>query len=114
MARKLREDVAFRVLSANSYPAHRTIREFRQLHSAELSALFVQVVQLAREAGLVKLGRLWIDGTKIKANASKRKAMGYGRMRDEETRLEREIAGFHHVPRAHGVRAYGVAGIGDQ
>jgi transposase len=94
IARKLSEDVAFRVLSANNFPAHRTIREFRQLHLPEFCALFVQVVKLAREAGLVKLGRLGIDGTKIKANASKRKAMSYGRMRDEEARLEREIAGL--------------------
>ena len=94
IARKLSEDVAFRVLSANNFPAHRTIREFRQLHLPELSALFVQVVKLAREAGLVKLGRLGVDGTKIKANASKHKAMSYARMKDEEVRLEREIAGL--------------------
>lgn len=94
IARKLTEDVAFRVLGANNFPAHRTIREFRQLHLPEFSALFVQVVKLAQEAGLVKLGRLGIDGTKIKANASKRKAMSYGRMKDEEARLEREIAGL--------------------
>jgi transposase len=94
IARKLCEDVAFRVLCANNFPAHRTIREFRQLHLAEFSALFVQVVKLARETGLVKLGRLGIDGTKIKANASKHKAMSYARMKDEEARLEREIAGL--------------------
>jgi len=94
IARKLREDVAFRVLCANNFPAHRTIREFRQLHLEEFSALFVQVVKLAREAGLVKLGRLGIDGTKIKANASKHKAMSYARMQDEEARLKREIAGL--------------------
>jgi transposase len=64
IARKLSEDVAFRVLSANSFPAHRMIREFRQLHLQEFCALFVQVVKLAREAGLVKLGRLGIDGYK--------------------------------------------------
>src|SRR6202034_2908110 len=94
MARKLHEDVAFRMLCANNYPAHRTIREFRQLHLKEFSALFVQVVKLAREAGLVKLGRVGIDGTKIKANASKHKAMSYARMQDEEARLKREIAGL--------------------
>jgi transposase len=94
IARKLREDVAFRVLSANNFPAHRTIREFRQLHLEEFSALFVQVVKLAQEAGLVRLGRVGIDGTKIKANASKHKAMSYGRMQDEEMRLQREIAGL--------------------
>jgi hypothetical protein len=94
MARKLTEDVAFRVLSANSFPAHRTIREFRQLHLREFSELFVQVVKLAREAGLVSLGRVGVDGTKIKANASKHKAMSYARMQEEEARLKREIAGL--------------------
>jgi transposase len=63
IARKLTEDVTFRVLSANNFPAHRTIREFRQLHLKEFSALFVQVVKLAREAGLVSLGRVGVDGT---------------------------------------------------
>jgi transposase len=94
MARKLQEDVAFRMLCANNYPAHRTIREFRQLHLKEFSALFVQVVKLAKEAGLVSLGRVGVDGTKIKANASKHKAMSYGRMQEEEARLKREIAGL--------------------
>jgi len=94
MARKLHEDVAFRMLCANNYPAPRTIREFRQLHLREFSALFVQVVKLAKEAGLVSLGRVGIDGTKIKANASKHKAMSYGRMQQEEARLKREIAGL--------------------
>src|ERR1700735_1837055 len=84
MARKLHEDVAFRMLCANNYPAHRTIREFRQLHLQEFSALFAQMVKLAQEAGLVSLGRVGVDGTKIKANASKHKAMSYGRMQDEE------------------------------
>jgi len=54
------------VLAAGNFPAHRTIREFRQLHQTEFAALFVQVVQLAREAGLVTLGRVGIDGTKVK------------------------------------------------
>ena len=92
IAGRLEEDVAFRVLGAGNFPAHRTLREFRQLHLAEFSALFVQIVQLAREAGLVKLGRIGIDGTKIKANASKRKAMSYGRMLEQEQRLKSEIA----------------------
>mgnify|MGYP005818638303 CR=1 FL=1 len=92
IAGRLDEDVAFRVLGAGNFPAHRTLREFRQLHLAEFSALFVQIVQLAREAGLVKLGRIGIDGTKIKANASKRKAMSYGRMLEQEQRLKAEIA----------------------
>lgn len=91
MAQKLKEDVAFRVLGANNFPAHRTIREFRQTHLQELSELFVNVVKLAQEAGLIKLGRLGVDGTKVRANASKRKAMSYGRMRKEEARLKQEI-----------------------
>ncbi len=92
LARRSEEDVAFRVLAAGNFPAHRTIREFRQLHQTEFAALFVQVVQLAREAGLVKLGRVGIDGTKVKANASKHKAMSYGRLRETEARLKSEIA----------------------
>jgi transposase len=91
MAQKLKEDVAFRVLGANNFPAHRTLREFRRLHLRELSELFVKVVELAREAGLVKLGRLGVDGTKVRANASKHKAMSYGRMGKEEVRLKQEI-----------------------
>ncbi len=92
IARGLEQDVALRVLGAGNFPAHRTIREFRQLHLSEFSALFVQVVQLAREAGLIKLGRIGIDGTKVRANASKHKAMSYGRMREREQQLKAEIA----------------------
>jgi transposase len=92
IARKLDEDVAYRVLAAGNFPAHRTIAEFRQQHLAAFEALFVQVVQLAREAGVVKLGALAVDGSKVKANASKHKAMSYGRMRQEETRLREQIA----------------------
>ena len=92
IARKLDEDVAYRVLAAGNFPAHRTIAEFRQQHLAAFEALFVQVVQVAREAGVVRLGTLAIDGTKVQANASKHKAMSYGRMRDEETRLRAQIA----------------------
>ena len=63
IARKLHEDVAFRVLAARNFPAHRTIRDFRAFHLKELSDLFVQVVRLAREMGLVKLGTIAVDGT---------------------------------------------------
>ena len=73
IARKLHEDVAFRVLAAGNFPAHRTIRDFRALHLKELAELFVQVVRLAREIGLVKLGTIAVDGTKVKANASRHK-----------------------------------------
>lgn len=92
LAKRLQEDVAFRVLAANNFPAHRTIREFRQRHLTEFSTLFVAVVRLAREAGLITLGRVGVDGTKVRANASKRKAMSYGRMQDEEARLKAQIA----------------------
>jgi len=92
IARKLEEDVAYRVLAAGNFPAHRTIAAFRQQHLAAFEALFVQVVQVAREAGVVQLGTLAIDGSKVQANASKHKAMSYGRMREEETRLREQIA----------------------
>ena len=92
IARKLHEDVAYRVLAANNYPAHRTIREFRALHLAEFTELFTQVVRLAREMGLVKLGTIAVDGTKIKANASRHKAMSYARMQSAEIELKAQIA----------------------
>jgi transposase len=91
IARKLHEDVALRVLAAGNFPAHRTIREFRALHLKELSELFVQVVRLAREMGLVKLGTIAVDGTKLKANASRHKAMSYGHMRKAEADLKAQI-----------------------
>lgn len=91
IARKLHEDVAFRVLAARNFPAHRTIRDFRALHLKELSELFVQVVRLAREMGLVKLGTIAVDGTKVKANASRHKAMSYGHMVKAEAELKAQI-----------------------
>lgn len=92
IARKLHEDVAYRVLGAGNFPAHRTVADFRQLHLPTFTALFVQVVQIAREAGVVQLGTVAIDGTKVHANASKRKAMSYGKMLEQERRLREEIA----------------------
>jgi len=91
IATKLHEDVAFRVLAAGNEPAHRTIRDFRAFHLKELSELFVQVVKLAREMGLVKLGTIAVDGTKVKANASRHKAMSYGHMLKAEAQLKKEI-----------------------
>lgn len=91
LAKKLHEDVAFRFLSGENFPAHRTIAEFRQRHLAAFQDLFVQVVRIAKEVGLVKLGTVAIDGTKVKAWASKHKAMSYGRMQEEEQRLRAEI-----------------------
>jgi transposase len=92
IAQKLEDDVAYRVLAVGSFPAHRTIAEFRQHHLAAFEALFVQVVAIAREAGVVQLGALAVDGSKVNASASKHKAMSYGRMRDEERRLREQIA----------------------
>jgi len=91
IAKKLHEDVAFRVLGADNFPAHRTIRDFRALHLAEFTDLFVQVVRLAREMGLVKLGTIAVDGTKVKANAGRHKAMSYGRMQTAEAELKAQI-----------------------
>ena len=91
IARKLFEDVAFRMLGAGNFPSHRTICDFRLRHLSELKELFVQVGKLARELGLVKLGVIGLDGTKIKANASKHKAMSYGRMKEQEQKLKQEI-----------------------
>ena len=91
IARKLEEDVAFRMLAAGNFPQHRTLCEFRRRHLKDFKRLFVQVVSLAREMGMVGLGRLGIDGTKVRANASRRKAMSYGRMRERERQLRAEI-----------------------
>ena len=91
IARKLEEDVAFRVLGAGNFPSHRTLCEFRRRHLEDFKGLFVEVVCLARELGLARFGKLSIDGTKVRANASKRKAMSYGRMVEEERRLEEEV-----------------------
>lgn len=85
------EDVAFRVLSGDQHPDHDSIAEFRRRHLASLAGLFKQVLQLCQKAGLVKLGHVAIDGTKIKANASKHKAMSYDRMSETEKRLNEEV-----------------------
>ena len=85
------EDVAFRYLSGDQHPDHATIAEFRKRHLESLSGLFTQALLLCSEAGLVKLGHVSIDGTKIKANASKHKAMSYKHMNETEARLKQEI-----------------------
>ena len=89
--RRLHEDLAFRLLGAGNFPRHRTICDFRAFHLDELAGLFVQVVRLAREMGLVKLGTVAIDGTKVKANASRHKAMSYERMKQAEADLKAQI-----------------------
>ena len=89
--KKLREDVGFRVLAAGNEPDFRTISDFRKLHVKALQGLFDQVLQIALQAGTMKLGRVVLDGSKVKANASKHKAMSYGRMEEEEKRLKEEV-----------------------
>jgi len=85
------EQVPLRVLAANQHPDHDTICTFRRRHLEALSELFVQVLQLCQKAGLVKLGHVALDGTKVQANASRHKAMSYGRMKHEIARLEGEV-----------------------
>ena len=85
------DDVAFRVLSCNQQPDHDSIAGFRKRHLRELGRLFVQVLQLCERAGLVKLGQVAIDGTKIKANASKYQSLSYARMKHEEQELAAEV-----------------------
>ena len=89
--KRTHEDVAFRYLSGDQHPDHATLAEFRKRHLEALAGLFTQALLLCAEAGLVKLGHVSIDGTKIKANASKHKAMSYKRMNETEARLKQEI-----------------------
>ena len=91
MEQRTHEDVAFRVLAGNQHPDHSRISEFRRRHLSALASLFVHVLKLCRRAGLVGLGRVALDGTKVKANASKHKAMSYGRMKDDEVRLAAKV-----------------------
>jgi transposase len=86
------EDVAFRVLACNQHPDHDSIAEFRKRHLRELAGLFVQVLKMCERAGLVKLGHVAIDGSKMRANASKHKAMSYERMGVKEQQLAAEVA----------------------
>ena len=88
IARLCWHDVAFRVLACNAQPAHTTIADFRVRHLPAIQRLFKQVLQLCRRAGLVSLGHVALDGTKVSANASKHKAMGYARMLEKEKRLD--------------------------
>ena len=89
--KRCQRDAAYRVIVHDDAPDFRTISDFRKLHLAELEGMFVQVLRLCQEAGLVKLGHVSLDGTKVKANASRHKAMSYGRMKEEEKRLRKEI-----------------------
>ena len=85
------DDIAFRYLCADQHPDHDTISDFRRLHLPVLSQMFTQVLRLCDKAGLVKLGHVAIDGTKLQANASKHKAMSYNRMEEKEKQLRAEV-----------------------
>jgi transposase len=89
--KRLVEDVAFRVLAAGNQPDFRTISDFRKLHLKALEEMFQQMLRLTLETGTMKLGRVAVDGSKVKANASKHKAMSYGRMDETEKRLREEV-----------------------
>ena len=92
IAQRLHEDIAFRVLAANNTPDFRTISDFRKDHLGALSGLFLQVLAFCQRAGLVKLGHMALDGTKVRANASRHKAMSYRRMKEKEEQLAAEVA----------------------
>jgi transposase len=90
--RRCHVDVACRVIVGEDVPDFRTISDFRKVHLARLEALFVEVLKLCALAGLAKVGTIALDGTEVKANASRHKAMSYDRMKAEEVRLRKEIA----------------------
>ena len=103
IAKACQERVDFMAVSGMQRPDFRTISDFRKRHLAALGELFVQVLRLCQEAGLVKLGHVALDGTKMKANASKHKAMSYGRMKKAEAELEATVKGW--LRQAEGIDA---------
>ena len=94
IARACAERVDFMAVTALQQPDFRTIATFRRRHLPALRALFQQVLRLCQRAGLVQLGHVALDGTKIRANASKHKAMSYRRMQDAEPALAAEVASW--------------------
>jgi transposase len=91
LQKRIQEDIPFKVLAAGNEPDFRTISDFRKIHLVALEGLFEQVLELALESGSVKLGRVSLDGTKVKANASKHKAMSYGRAKEKQQQLRQEV-----------------------
>src|ERR1700676_1914642 len=89
--KRLQEDIPFKVLGAGNEADFRTLSDFRKIHIATLQSLFEQVLAMALECGAIKLGRVSLDGTKLKANASKHKAMSYGRMKERQQQLKEEV-----------------------
>jgi len=99
IAAGLEDLIALRYLSGGNTPSHRTICRFRQENIERFEQIFVEVVRVAKRAGMIKLGTVAIDGTKIQANASKHKAMSYGRMKDEDEKLRGEIKRLTEIAR---------------
>jgi len=91
LQKRIQEDIPFKVLAAGNEPDFRTISDFRKIHLVALEGLFEQVLELALESGSVKLGRVSLDGTKVKANASKHKATSYGRAKEKQQQLRQEV-----------------------
>jgi len=89
--KRIQEDIPFKVLAAGNEPDFRTISDFRKIHLESLKKMFEQVLSLALECGSIKLGKISLDGTKMKANASKHKAMSYGRMNEKQQQLKEEV-----------------------
>jgi transposase len=108
---RLANDVGFMFLAGQARPDHKTISSFRHRHLAAFRALFLEVLRLCQEAGLVKLGRVALDGTKLKANASKHKAMSYARMTEREAPLAAQVAAI--LDEAEAVDAAEDAEFGD-
>ena len=108
------DDVAFRVLAAGEHPHFTSVNEFRARHRAALAALFDQLLRECMSAGLVKLGHVAIDGTKMKANASKHKAMSYERMNQEEQRLKAEIEAYFERAAQVDAEEDALYGVGQQ
>src|SRR5277367_4503169 len=89
--KRIQEDIPFKVLAAGNEPDFRTISDFRKIHLEALKSMFEQVLAMAMECGSIKLGKISLDGTKLKANASKHKAMSYGRMIEKQQQLKEEV-----------------------
>ena len=117
IAKACRERVDFMAITAMQTPDFRTINDFRTRHWEALQGLFVQVLRLCQEAGLVKLGHVALDGSKVKANASKHKAMSYGRMKKSEAELEAIVSSWFKQAEASDLRddqEHGVENSGEE
>ena len=112
IAQRLHEDIAFRVLAANNTPDFRTISDFRKDNLEALSGLFLQVLALCQQAGLVRLGHVALDGTKVKANASKHKSMSYQRLQEKEAQLAAEVLRRAQAADDDEDRRYGKTSVG--